>query len=97
MRGLRAQGLPVHSIIGDVRDRAQMQEIVQSTETLGGLDIMVANAGDARCCPVPAYPPDWSSKCQLSRILTPVKNGLPERAPRENAGISSAGQALLMR
>ena len=47
MRGLRAQGLPVHSIIGDVRDRAQMQEIVQSTETLGGLDIMVANEGDA--------------------------------------------------
>ncbi len=46
MQGLRAQGLPVHSIVGDVRDRMQMQEIVQSTEALGGLDIMVANAGE---------------------------------------------------
>ncbi|CAK0786063.1 hypothetical protein CVIRNUC_009276 [Coccomyxa viridis] len=48
MQGLRAQGLPVHSIVGDVRDRMQMQKIVQSTEALGGLDIMVANAGIVR-------------------------------------------------
>lgn len=40
------QGLQIHAMAGDVRDRAQVQDIVKHTvEQYGGLDIMIANAG----------------------------------------------------
>jgi NAD(P)-dependent dehydrogenase (short-subunit alcohol dehydrogenase family) len=43
------EGLPVSTMAGDVRSREQMHKIVQDTvERCGGLDIVVANAGDAR-------------------------------------------------
>ena len=40
------QGLQIHAMAGDVRDRAQVQDIVKHTvEQHGGLDIIIANAG----------------------------------------------------
>ena len=44
-----SEGLPVSTMAGDVRSREQMHRIVQGTvERCGGLDIVVANAGDAQ-------------------------------------------------
>lgn len=43
------EGPPVSTMAGDVRSREQMHKIVQATvERCGGLDIVVANAGDAQ-------------------------------------------------
>ena len=39
-------GLRVSTMVGDVRSRPQLQEIIRHTvEQHGGLDIMIANAG----------------------------------------------------
>ena len=81
------QGLPVHSVVGDVRDRKQMREIVQSTETLGGLDIMVANAGAASCVPVSAC-----SACLVE--ITPKLDGATRLFPFEDAPLLGSRQLL---
>ena len=67
---IRKKGRVAHCIQGDIRDKKQVQNIIQSIKRISGrLDVLVNNIGEYKCAPLLEYPvEDFESTIQSNLL-----------------------------
>jgi NAD(P)-dependent dehydrogenase (short-subunit alcohol dehydrogenase family) len=83
LRNAATSGARVHAVTGDITDPAHRTELVRTADALGGLDLLVNNAGTLGAAPLPAladYPLDALRVAFEINVVSPlalVQQALP--------------------